>query len=62
MKQMASRALVPAFFMLISCLAYSLTPKTDVAFSSETPLIFKGLHDVISQKTELLIYESFYSL
>jgi hypothetical protein len=51
-----SRVVLATCFILVSCLAYSLNPKMEVACSSETCiLIFNGLHGIISQKIELHI-------
>jgi hypothetical protein len=45
-----------ACFMLISCLAYSLTLIMEVACCSERPLTFDGLHGIVSQGRE--VYEN----
>jgi hypothetical protein len=42
-------------FVLVSCLAYSLTLKMEVTRSSEVPAEYQWLHSIIFQKTELLI-------
>jgi hypothetical protein len=39
--------------MQISYLAFSLTLKMEEAYSSERPLTFDGLHDIVSQKREV---------
>jgi hypothetical protein len=42
-------------FMLVSCLAYSLTLNVEATCPPKRWLIFGGPHGVISQKTELFI-------
>jgi hypothetical protein len=42
-------------FMLVSCLAYSLTLEMGATCSSKTSVDFSRLHGIISQKTELFI-------
>jgi hypothetical protein len=46
-----SSPLLPAWFMLVSCLDYSSTLKMEATYSTET-LTFSGLHVVITQKIE----------
>jgi hypothetical protein len=48
-------ALLAAYFMLVSCLAYSSTLKMEVQHSSECQLTFNILHSIISQQAELFI-------
>jgi hypothetical protein len=51
---------LPPAFMMVSCLAYCLTPKMGAVCSSEMSFTFSGLHSIISQKLELFITTAFY--
>jgi hypothetical protein len=55
LKQGKQLLLLAAFFMLVSCLAYSSTLKKKEACSSGTLADFFGLHGVIAQRTKLFI-------
>jgi uncharacterized membrane protein len=48
-------ALIAVCFMLVSCLAYSSTVKTEAISASKCRLTFTRLHGVISQKTDIFI-------
>jgi hypothetical protein len=54
MKNYIFKALFAALFVLVSCLAYSSTLKTEPTRSSETSADLNGLQSIIAQKTELL--------
>jgi hypothetical protein len=43
----SGESLLSAYFMLVSCLAYSLTVKMEVIYSPKRWMIFTGLHSVI---------------
>jgi hypothetical protein len=47
--------------LLVSCLPYSSILKMEVTYSSETSVIFSGLHAVISLKTELFFLSLIFS-
>jgi hypothetical protein len=47
--------LLATCFILVSCLAYSSTLKTEATCSSEKPVDFNGLYGVMSQKTDLIL-------
>jgi hypothetical protein len=44
-----------AIFILVSCLAYSLTLKMEAEFFSETRVVFNGLHGITCQNKELFV-------
>jgi hypothetical protein len=48
-----NRALLAAWFVLVSCLAYSSTLKMEAICFSEISVDIHGLHDIISPNTEI---------
>jgi hypothetical protein len=54
-KSKQSTNLFSTCFTLVSCLAYSITMKTEATYSSRMSVDFNGLYGIISKKNELFI-------